>query len=787
MISDSELSELISVPKEWRLGEEKISWPRTHEKFNLEWLERLWKYLCEYCTSDLTALENFNIIYYATSNNSVKNSNNNKTVASFSSSSNLVLYKLSKSSNLVYTPLFAVVEATTTNSNSNDLTEETYISLIRILNKLGFQCIDSLSAQILSHPLFSNYVPNIRTNRVNLLKALRNKYKHSPSSAASSSSSSYSHKLIQDCNQLLNDSDIKLLQLYLSRIEITSTAGDPQQQQQTEEKGLCEFLKEVPLFENSALECSDRYLPLKDASLIYDAPVRLPFELTGLKPFLCVAENEAKLLIVEKLSMPLVRDFAVVIREIVKYCTADRDLYFLNNVKIHLLGKWLLLNCASYFSSAANNAAELVGLVKSAKLFLNQNQELCAASQFINPTSRENFLTILDARCLPAKDLHDDKCLSVLKDLKMRNCLQLKVDEVIDLYESSLKQNDAHRKLLAELIVEILKSRVQEAVASNNSGNCSDLDACIDKILNEYSTAKAVTLRHFLMSVGWIPLQRDRPVGYPQSLLWKGSEATATTVLTNGLNTSPPQVAPVRFSSPRDCVSAQFALCAGSVVYVSELDMPVELRTHFELKQTQLELVVRHLKVTTRCFDSAASKAEWYDYLTVCKRCYEFMGACGADSVAAIQRELSAHDLADWIWNGAGFSALSSVFLITDREHPLCAHVATLPYELYVFVEFFERLGVRKWPDAKQLEQILLRCVRNSQKLVSAAAASAAAAAGGGKFQTPPVSGNNHVSVDQTQQVLENAAKNFPLINWIKVNFSTESKLLSIIKDYEER
>ena len=47
MISDSELSELISVPKEWRNGDEKIQWPKFHEKFNLEWLETLWKYLGE--------------------------------------------------------------------------------------------------------------------------------------------------------------------------------------------------------------------------------------------------------------------------------------------------------------------------------------------------------------------------------------------------------------------------------------------------------------------------------------------------------------------------------------------------------------------------------------------------------------------------------------------------------------------------------------------------------------------------------------------------------------------
>ena len=39
---------------------------------------------------------------------------------------------------------------------------------------------------------------------------------------------------------------------------------------------------------------------------------------------------------------------------------------------------------------------------------------------------------------------------------------------------------------------------------------------------------------------------------------------------------------------------------------------------------------------------------------------------------------------------------------------------------------------------------------------------------------------------DQNQMFLENAAKNFPLINWVKAYYSTEKKLQAIIKDYEE-
>lgn len=118
--------------------------------------------------------------------------------------------------------------------------------------------------------------------------------------------------------------------------------------------------------------------------------------------------------------------------------------------KIHTLGKWLLLNCATYILSSSggtpsgssannttnstsssksttgsnnnnsNNNSDLVEHLKNAKLFMNQNHELCAASQFINPLIKDRYIEILDPKCLPAKDLlADEKCMNILKELKV--------------------------------------------------------------------------------------------------------------------------------------------------------------------------------------------------------------------------------------------------------------------------------------------------------------------------------------------------------------------------------
>ena len=124
MISDTELSELLAVPREWRAGDEKITWPRAHEKYNTDWLEMLWKYLTEYSRDDLAMMENLNIVYSLPSSSSVNGAKSSsktgrresltntnqpdiKAAAAVAAvASNLVLYKLSKNSNLMYTPAY---------------------------------------------------------------------------------------------------------------------------------------------------------------------------------------------------------------------------------------------------------------------------------------------------------------------------------------------------------------------------------------------------------------------------------------------------------------------------------------------------------------------------------------------------------------------------------------------------------------------------------------------------------------------------------------------------------
>ena len=78
MISNSDLKELANIPKEWRNGDEKIYWPKKHEKYNIEWLELLWKYLSESYRDDLTKMENVNIVFTSQRKNTFSTQSKNK-------------------------------------------------------------------------------------------------------------------------------------------------------------------------------------------------------------------------------------------------------------------------------------------------------------------------------------------------------------------------------------------------------------------------------------------------------------------------------------------------------------------------------------------------------------------------------------------------------------------------------------------------------------------------------------------------------------------------------------
>ncbi|CAF1316671.1 unnamed protein product, partial [Didymodactylos carnosus] len=202
-----DFNEFVALPREWRRGDDILYWPKNDDYYNIQWLEKLWKYLNDKLSNDLSSLENTNILYALPSTNSTIPSS-----ASSQQANTITLYKLSKNIGLIQM---------LTSPSKDDL------SLQKILGKLNFHCIDAFPEIIRRHPLLHEYVPTLTCQ--GLLQILRYRLRHTSQL-----------KILQEFNTLLNDSDIKLIRQYISRISSLEL-----------DESSIQCIKQLPIFDNS--------------------------------------------------------------------------------------------------------------------------------------------------------------------------------------------------------------------------------------------------------------------------------------------------------------------------------------------------------------------------------------------------------------------------------------------------------------------------------------------------------------------------------------------------------
>lgn len=178
------------------------------------------------------------------------------------------------------------------------------------------------------------------------------------------------------------------------------------------------------------------------------------------------------------------------------------------------LGKWILANCTNLILTDSVCQDTL----STCRLFLNRKGEICSCQQMFDPSSfqnnnKEKYLALFEAKYLPSVDLCSvNEHLILLRHLKLRQFYDIKVDEVIDICESTIKDSSVTTSnkrslmlLLADFIIDILNQN--------------------PKIMDDYSQIKQITLRQYLNNAPWIPVMTERPHGYPATLTWQGNKS----------------------------------------------------------------------------------------------------------------------------------------------------------------------------------------------------------------------------------------------------------------------
>ena len=271
-----DFADLVMLPREWRRGDDCIQWPRNHDYYNIPWLENLWKYINEKLPTDLSMLENTNILYLQPLSRPLAASPANSTIA---------LYKLSKNIGLIQLPIVP---------SKDDL------AIQKVLLKLNFHCIEPFPEIIRRHKLIDDYVPQLSC--LGLLQILKCRLRHFTQL-----------KIQHEFNTLLNEHDMKLLRQYLSRIMT----------QQLEESNI-QCIKQLPIFDNAFIghdaaqvpqQPYYKYISLNNILYIYESGTKLPIDLQPPKQCIHVTDSDSRILL-DKLGY-VIHDFTQVARYLI--------------------------------------------------------------------------------------------------------------------------------------------------------------------------------------------------------------------------------------------------------------------------------------------------------------------------------------------------------------------------------------------------------------------------------------------------------------------------------------
>ncbi|UJR25623.1 hypothetical protein I4U23_006975 [Adineta vaga] len=665
-----DFADLVMLPREWRRGDDCIQWPRTHDYYNIPWLENLWKYINEKLPNDLTLLENTNILYLQPISRPLGTTTGNNTIA---------LYKLSKNIGLIQLP---------TVPSKDDL------AIQKVLLKLNFHCVEPFPEIIRRHKLIDEYVPQLSC--LGLLQILKCRLRHFTQL-----------KIQHEFNTLLNEHDMKLLRQYLSRIMT----------QQLDDSNI-QCIKQLPIFDNAYLVHDSihqtqtqqqqqqqyyRYISLSNILYIYESGTKLPIDLQPPKQCIHVTDSDSRILL-DKLGY-VIHDFTHVARYLITTIGQQQQSNIQqqqNATNINLkndqhkmlfLGKWLLANCSNLILTDVVSQETL----STCRIFPNRKSELCSCQQMFDPSSfhvnnKDKYLSLFELRYLPAIELCSvHETLTLLKHLKLRQFYDMKCDELIDICESTMKESSSSTTakrlsmvLLADFLIDILQQN--------------------PKLIEEYSQTKRLSLKQYLNMTSWVPVMIERPHGYPLTLTWQGS------------------IDPRRaFVNPREVCDKTNAYLVGGAALVTSIDLPESFyhstrssnRTLLDLREVKLDLLIKQLKCLVLCYQKSSpheQKSETFDYLNLCKRLYETLSHF--TNTNDISNEMRKCNLTEWIWNGInGFSTTNHIYLV-DKTHPLASYVQIIPYELYTYRKFFEAMGVKNQPESSKIEDLL----RNQQQ-----------------------------------------------------------------------
>lgn len=195
------------------------------------------------------------------------------------------------------------------------------------------------------------------------------------------------------------------------------------------------------------------------------------------------------------------------------------------------------------------------------------------------------------------------------------------------------------------------------------------------------SIVETMSLLHHLYSIPWIPVVRERPENYPDSLNLDCHVAVAC---------------------PKDLTSVRYGLLLGSIKpLVDECGAAAISQCFGWNKVPSTRDVIIHLKNVISSYQEEEKNA----YVIVIKEIYRYLAGQNVFDVMAVLMDERIHQ---WIWNGNGFSSTDEIVQHNDWMD-LQPYLYPLPREIRDFASLFSKFGMKPEPDCHLYLEVLRR------------------------------------------------------------------------------
>ena len=223
--------------------------------------------------------------------------------------------------------------------------------------------------------------------------------------------------------------------------------------------------------------------------------------------------------------------------------------------------------------------------------------------------------------------------------------------------------------------------QIAESITENSSTSTAR-SAALMKYLTQnptklQDTISGQSLGLLLRDIAWVPVLKQRPDGFPESLHFFGESDKER-----------------YFYKPTEVKSKEIASLIGSVRPIIEISSR-KLMEYFSWDKKPCVLdVVEHFRTVIVDY----KRDEKPHYVLMVKEIYSFLSSTNPVDVL--------NEIPRWIWNGDGFSS-PKVVLAEKPAIDLSPYICTLPLEMIEYSELFLMFGMQKQCDDSLLLDVL--------------------------------------------------------------------------------